>query len=508
VRSNSINQLREALVGKRLSAAEAARRAVDAANRLNPQINTFTQAFHDEPDAQAQRVDQKLSAHGRFGPFGGLPGVPIALKDNMCLAWGKTTCASRMLENYCSPYTATAVQRLIDAGAVIVGKTNLDEFAMGSSTEHSLFGPTTNPWDTTRVVGGSSGGSAAAVAARIVPAALGSDTGGSIRQPAGMCNIVGFKPTYGRVSRYGLVAYASSLDQIGPFALTVADAALLTSIMSGRDELDSTTLDESETDLVTGLEEPVNRLVIGVPRQARSSANHPAVAAALENAIQVFRSLGAEVIDVDLPLTAQAIAAYYIIATAEASSNLARFDGVRYGRCADIGEKGDLMALYCRSRAEGFGAEVQRRIMLGTHVLSAGYAEAYYNTALKVRRLIGNDYDRAFGGSGGPTGAASGGCHAILTPSSPNPAWKIGEKAADPLSEYLEDVYTVGANLAGLPAITVPGGFAKGAGTGGCDLPVGVQLIGPSREDAALLRIARMFERETRFAETAPPILN
>jgi len=499
-------ELRDAIASRRLSAEEAARGAIDSAERLNPSLNAFVELFRDDALRQARELDAQLKDRRRCGPFGGLAGVPIALKDNMCLAWGKTTCASRMLENYRSPYTATAVQRLIDAGAVIIGKTNLDEFAMGSSTEHSMFGPTANPWDASRVVGGSSGGSAAAVCAGIVPGALGSDTGGSIRQPAGLCGIVGYKPTYGLVSRYGLVAYASSLDQIGPFARSVADAALLASVICGFDPLDSTSINGPAPGLVSKLDEPVSRLVVGVPRQAKTAANHPAVAAALENAVKVLRGLDAEVIDVELPLTAHGIAAYYIIAPAEASSNLARFDGVRYGRRATLSAGEDLMDLYCRSRAEGFGAEVQRRIMLGTHVLSSGYYDAYYATALKVRRLIREEFDSAFGGEGGPSGAATGGCHAILMPSSPNPAWKIGEKAADPLSEYLEDVYTVGVNLAGLPAVTVPGGFAPGAGSGGCDLPIGVQFIGPSMEDATLLRLARMFERATRFGERRPPI--
>jgi aspartyl-tRNA(Asn)/glutamyl-tRNA(Gln) amidotransferase subunit A len=485
-----------------MSAVEAVRRALAAAERSNSSVNALVQVFPNESLEQAREIDSRIASHGQPGP---LAGVPVVLKDNICLSWGKTTCGSRILENYRSPYTATAARRLIDAGAVIIGKANLDEFAMGSGTERSIFGPTANPWDTTRTAGGSSGGSAAAVAAGMVAGALGSDTGGSIRQPAGMCGVVGYKPTYGRVSRYGLVAYASSLDQIGPLGRSVADVALLASVICGHDALDATSIAEPAPDVLYKLEEPVNWLVIGVPKQARSGSNHAAVNAALERAVISFRSLGAEVIDVDLPLTDHGIAAYYIIALAEASSNLARFDGVRYGRRAALGADGDLMALYCRSRAEGLGAEVQRRIMLGTHVLSAGYSDAYYLTALKVRRLIRREFDRAFAGSGGPSGSGTGGCHAILMPSSPNPAWKIGEKSADPLGEYLEDVYTVGVNLAGLPAITIPGGLAKGAGTGGCDLPVGVQLVGPSMEDASLLRIARMLERCAEPEWSAPP---
>ncbi len=474
---------RDAIAARAGSAQDAVRTALAAADALNPTLNAFISIFHDEAIAQARAIDARIAGGEPVGP---LAGVPIALKDNICLSWGRTTCASRILENYHSPYTATAAQKLIDAGAIVIGKTNLDEFAMGSTTERSIFGPTRNPHDHARIVGGSSGGSACAVAAGIVPGALGSDTGGSIRQPAGMTGIVGFKPSYGSVSRYGLVAYASSLDQIGPLARTVADAALLASIIGGHDPRDTTSLPGAAPDLLSGLENPVERLVIGVPTQARSASNHPAVAAALDRAIAACGDLGASVIDVDLPLTAAGIAAYYIIAPAEASSNLARFDGIRYGRRAELRPGEDLMDLYCRSRAEGFGEEVQRRIMLGTHVLSSGYYDAYYATALKVRALITRDFALAFQG---------GGCHALLMPSSPTPAWPIGEKTADPLAEYLEDVYTVGANLAGLPGITIPGGVAHGAGSRGASLPVGVQLLGPARQDAQLLRVARMLER-------------
>ncbi len=482
----SLISIRDDIASRKLSAEEATRAALAAADQLNPQLNAFISIFHTEAMAQARAIDAQIASGKSPGL---LAGVPIALKDNICLAWGRTTCASRILENYRSPYAATAAQRLLDAGAIIIGKTNLDEFAMGSTTERSIFGPTRNPHDHARIVGGSSGGSACAVAAGIVSGALGSDTGGSIRQPAGMCGIVGYKPSYGLVSRYGLVAYASSLDQIGPFAHTVTDAALLAGAIIGHDPHDSTSAPAAAPNLLADIEKPVEQMVIGVPTQARSSANHPAVAAALERAIGAFRELGASVIDIDLPLTSAGIAAYYIIAPAEASSNLARFDGIRYGRRAALGPGDDLMDLYCRSRAEGFGPEVQRRIMLGTHVLSSGYYDAYYATALKVRALIRRDYDAAFSGAHG--------CHAILMPSSPTPAWPIGEKTADPLAEYLEDVYTVGVNLAGLPAITIPSGHASGAGTNGANLPVGMQLIAPAMQDARLLRIARMLEQSS-----------
>ncbi len=411
----------------------------------------------------------------------------------MCVAGeAPTTAGSKILANYKSPYTATAVQRLIDAGAVIIGKTNMDEFAMGSSGENSAFGPTRNPWDLDRVPGGSSSGSAAAVAAGIIPVALGSDTGGSIRQPAGMCGIVGLKPTYGRVSRYGLIAYASSLDQIGPLGRTVADVAAVLTIIGGHDPLDSTSAHQTVPDFSSDLDRPIDQLILGVPRQARSSANHPAVAAALESAIKTYQSLGATIVDVDLPHTEHGIAAYYIVALAEASSNLARFDGIRYGHRAPRPE--GLLDLYSRSRAEGFGAEVQRRIMLGTYILSSGYYDAYYTTALKVRRLIKRDYDTAF--------AAGARCHAILMPTSPTPAFKLGEKNSDPLAMYLEDVYTVGVNLAGLPAIALPAGFSP---EGHSRLPIGMQLVGPAWREGDLLRAARMFESATDFHKALSP---
>ncbi|MFN7020450.1 MAG: Asp-tRNA(Asn)/Glu-tRNA(Gln) amidotransferase subunit GatA, partial [Phycisphaerales bacterium] len=471
---STLPEIRDALLARSLTAAELVRGCLERIERLNPALNALTQVFHDDALARADELDRLINRHGAAG----LPllGAPVVLKDNICLdssyGDGRTTCASRFLEDYRSPFTATAAQRLIDSGAIVLGKANLDEFAMGSSTEHSIFGPTRNPFDPTRVCGGSSGGSACAVAADMCVASLGSDTGGSIRQPAGWCNVFALKPTYGRVSRYGLVAYASSLDQIGPFARTVVDAALVACVISGHDPLDSTSAPAPPLDatgLIAELERPIDKLVLGVPSQARSAANHPAVSAALDDAVRVFTRLGAVVIDIDLPHAEHAIAAYYIIATAEASSNLARFDGVRYGRRAEIGPSEDLFALYARSRAEGFGPEVQRRIMLGTHVLSSGYYDAYYNTALKARRLIKQDYDHAFEHAQPP-------CHAVLMPTSPGPAFRLGERSSDPMAMYLEDVYTVGVNLAGLPALTIPAGFAV---SDGVRLPVGLQLIGP-----------------------------
>ncbi len=468
-----------------LSAVDVTRRALDAIDAQNPALNAFIDIFHDEAIAQARVVDHVRASGREVGP---LAGVPIALKDNMCLSWGRTTCGSRMLAAYRSPYTLTAGQKLIDAGAIIVGKTNMDEFAMGSSGESSFFGPTKNPHDHTRVPGGSSAGSAASVAAGIVPVALGSDTGGSIRQPAGLCGVVGMKPTYGRVSRYGLVAYASSLDQIGPFARTVEDCALALETISGVDPNDGTSADMPVPSLLAALNTPIDRAVIGVPKQAHDPHNHPGVVNALGDAIDAFVKAGARIVEVDLAHVAHGIAAYYLVATAEASSNLARFDGIRYGHRATLAPTDELLDLYCKSRSEGFGPEVQRRIMLGTFALSAGYADAYYNTALKVRRRIKEDYDRAFAPNdrmGTPA------CHAILMPSSPSPAFKLGEKASDPLAMYLEDVYTVTVNLAGLPAITLPGTPTM---VEGVSLPVGVQLIGQAFDEARLLRIARMLE--------------
>ncbi len=468
-----------------LTAVEATQHALTQLDTLNPALNAFIDIFHDEALTQARLIDHARAAGRTLGP---LAGVPIALKDNMCLSWGRTTCASRMLADYRSPYTLTAGQRLIDAGAIIVGKTNMDEFAMGSSGESSFFGPTKNPHDHTCVPGGSSSGSAAAVASGIVPVALGSDTGGSIRQPAGLSGIVGMKPTYGRVSRYGLVAYASSLDQIGPFARTVEDCALILETICGIDANDSTSADMPAPALLATLNTPIDRPVIGVPRQAHDSHNHPGVVNALGDAIDAFVRIGARIVEIDLEHVAHGIAAYYLVACAEASSNLARFDGIRYGHRALLAPDDTLLDLYCKSRSEGFGPEVQRRIMLGTYALSSGYADAYYNAALKVRRRIKQDYDRAFA----PNHAmGTPGCDAILMPSSPTPAFKLGEKTTDPLAMYLEDVYTVTVNLAGLPAITLPGTPTT---VDGVSLPVGVQLIGQAFDESRLLRIARMLE--------------
>jgi aspartyl-tRNA(Asn)/glutamyl-tRNA(Gln) amidotransferase subunit A len=397
-----------------------------------------------------------------------------------------TGCASRILEGFVSPYTSTVVERLEAAGAIVVGRTNMDEFAMGSSTEHSIGGPARNPWDTARSTGGSSGGSAAAVAAGIVPGSLGSDTGGSIRQPAAFCGVVGMKPTYGRVSRWGLVAFASSLDQIGVFGRTAADAAWLLEAIAGHDPKDSTSLPEPPLRLAEALDGDVSGLVVGLPREYFVEEGvDPDVLACVREAVAELERAGAKVREVSLPHTRFAIATYYLIATAEASSNLARFDGVRYGRRADGG--GGIDEMYRTTRSEGFGAEVKRRILLGTYVLSAGYYDAYYRKAMQVRTLLRRDFEEAFRG-----------CDVIATPTTPEVAFRLGEKTGDPLKMYLSDIYTVSCNLAGVPGISLPGGFAH-------DMPVGLQLLGPPLEEARLLRVADAYQRRTDFHTRRPP---
>ena len=499
----SASAIAAAVSRRERSAEEVARAALDAIAARDGGVHAFLQTFEEMALRQARAIDTRVAGGETVGA---LAGVPVALKDNICLAWGRTTCASRMLEGYESPFNATAASRLMAAGAVVVGKTNLDEFAMGSSTERSAFGPTANPWAPGHVPGGSSGGSAAAVAAGMVPLALGSDTGGSIRQPAGLCGVVGLKPTYGRVSRYGLVAYASSLDQIGPLTRSVRDAGMALGAIAGVDERDATTSAREVPDFVGELETPVEGLVLGVPREARAAGVDSSVVRALDEAVKVYRGLGAKVVEVALPHAQHAIAAYYLVACAEASSNLARFDGVRYGRRADLGPGDELADLYARSRSEGFGAEVKRRIMLGVYALSSGYYEQYYATAMRARRLIKGDFDAVFGVGGGAAGVAAGdspspACHAILMPTTPTPAFRAGERLGDPLAMYLEDVFTVGVNLAGLPAISVPAGMAE---VEGARLPIGMQLVGPAFDEARLLRIARMFEGATGWHAMAP----
>jgi len=484
VTQTSLIELRDTIAAGGTTAAEATDAYLDRIERYNDNLNAYREVWADRARQQAAAVDRGE----RTGP---LAGVPIAVKDVLCTEHGHTTCSSKMLEHFRSPFTATAVQKLEAAGAVLLGKTNMDEFAMGSSCENSAFGASRNPWDTTRVPGGSSGGSAVAMAADLCAAALGTDTGGSIRQPAALTGIVGFKPTYGRISRWGLVAFASSLDQIGPMTRTVADAALLTGVMAGHDPNDSTSADVPVPDELAEVDRAPNKPRIGIARQYLSDANDPAVAEATQAAIEVYRDAGAEIVDIDLPHTEYGVATYAVCANAEASSNLARYDGIHYGHRA--GEADDLVDLYARSRSEGFGDEVKRRIMLGTYALSSGYYDAYYLRALKVRRLIKEDFDRAFER-----------CDAILCPTTTSPAFQIGEKVDDPLSMYLNDVYTVNANLAGIAGISLPGGFAEGHGEH--PLPVGVQLLGPAFQEPRLLRIARRFEAATPHHTARPPL--
>lgn len=455
-------------------------------------LNAFVHLDREAVLAQARAIDAKRKAGAPLGP---LAGVPVAIKDVLCVEGEPTSCGSRMLKNFRPPYDATAIARLKEAGAILFGKTNMDEFAMGSSTENSAYGPARNPWDEERIPGGSSGGSAVAVAADLAPLSLGTDTGGSIRQPAGLCGVVGLKPTYGRVSRYGLIAFASSLDQIGPFAHDLADAALMLKVISGRDPHDSTSVDTPVPDYPAALDTPPKTLRIGVVREHYGEGLDSEVEAAVREAVRVYEKAGATVKEVSLPHSKYGIPAYYLVAPAECSSNLARYDGTIYGhRAEDFSPKypGEenlpaLVLMMMASRAEGFGAEVKRRIMLGTFALSAGYADKYYNQALKVRRLIRNDFDAAFKE-----------VDVLLGPISPTPAFKIGERTDDPLAMYLSDIYTITANLAGIPGLSVPCGQTKSG------LPIGLQLLAPAFAEENLLRTARVFERETDWHTRRP----
>ena len=454
-----------------LRAADVLERHLAAIGAGDAEIHAFNIVTADLAREQAAAVDADV-ASGRGS--GRLAGVPIALKDNMCTQGIPTTCSSRILDGWKPPYDATIVGRLRDAGAVMIGKTNLDEFAMGSSTENSAFGPTRNPRDTTRVPGGSSGGSAAAVAAGFAPVALGSDTGGSIRQPASLCGVVGVKPTYGAVSRYGLVAFASSLDQIGPFANTVADAALVLEVISGHDPMDSTSIAQGPLDVSSGLDRGVSGLRVGRITDLPAGASAD-VSARLDEAFDALARAGAEIVDVTVPAYAYALTAYYLIAPAEASSNLARYDGVRFGLRV---EASDTNAMYMATRTAGFGDEVKRRIMLGTYALSAGYYDAYYGRALKVRRRIADDFAAAYEH-----------VDVLLTPTSPTVAFPLGDKTADPLSMYLCDTYTIPSNLSGDPAMSIP------FGTGDGGLPVGVQVLAPALGEGVMFRVAAELER-------------
>ena len=433
---------------------------------------------------QARAVDAKRKAGA---PLGALAGVPIAIKDVLCTKGIPTTCSSKMLQNFIPPYDAHVIEKLKAADAVLIGKTNMDEFAMGSSTENSAYHTTRNPWDLERIPGGSSGGSAAAVAACEAACSLGTDTGGSIRQPASLCGIVGIKPTYGRISRYGLIAFASSLDQVGPFTHDVTDNALIMEVISGHDHRDSTSVDAPVPAYTKTLNTPVSGLTIGVAREYFGDGLDPEVEAAVRQSLKEYEKLGATIKEVSLPHSKYAVAVYYIVATAEASSNLARFDGMHYGHRTK--GKNDLIATYSKSRAEGFGKEVQRRIMLGTYALSSGYADKYYHQALKVRRLIKNDFDKAFEG-----------CDVVMGPTAPTPAFKLGEKTSDPLSMYLSDIYTISCNLAGIAGISIPCGFTKSG------LPIGLQIQAPPFEEEKMLRVARMYEAVTDWHTKRPKL--
>ncbi|MBM3638606.1 MAG: Asp-tRNA(Asn)/Glu-tRNA(Gln) amidotransferase subunit GatA [Actinobacteria bacterium] len=460
----------DAVQSKEVSATEVVEHHLNVIAQRDGDINAFNLVTSEHARAAALRIDNAIASGAAVGP---LAGVPIAIKDNMCTRGIPTTCSSHILEGWKPPYDATVITTLGAAGAVMVGKTNLDEFAMGSSTENSAFGPTRNPLDTSRVPGGSSGGSAAAVAAGLAPVSLGSDTGGSIRQPAALCGVVGVKPTYGRVSRYGLVAFASSLDQIGPFATTVDDAALITEVIAGHDPKDSTSIPQPVPSLRAAAREGVQGMRIGRVTDLPEGAE-PEVAARLNEAFAALESVGARIVDVTLPSLSYALTAYYLIAPAEASSNLARYDGVRYGMRTSAA---DTNAMYGATRAAGFGDEVKRRIMLGTYALSAGYYDAYYGKALKVRRLISDDFDRAYAQA-----------DVVLMPTSPMVAFPFGDKVDDPMSMYLCDIYTIPTNLAGHPAMSVP------FGTGAHGLPVGVQVLAPALGEVAMFRVGGALE--------------
>jgi aspartyl-tRNA(Asn)/glutamyl-tRNA(Gln) amidotransferase subunit A len=487
----TVRDVRDALRSRARSAADVCRDALNRIEAINPQLNAFNTVVADRAMARAQAIDREPD-RWRDAP---LAGVPVALKDNLCTRGVRTTASSRMLEHYVPPYDATVAARLERAGAVIVGKTNCDEFAMGSSNENSAFGPVRNPWALDRIPGGTSGGSAAAVAAGLIPMALGSDTGGSIRQPAALCGVVGLKPTYGRVSRYGLIAHASSLDQIGPLTRTVHDAALTLGVLAGSDAADATSATEPVPDYTAALTGDVRGARIGVPRALLEGIDAE-VSRAMIASLDVLKARGATLVDVDLPHARYATPVYYLVSTAEASSNLARYDGVRYGFRAQAGgpaEAGhhDLKAMYARTRAQGFGPEVKRRIMLGTYVLSAGYYDAYYLKAQQVRTLILRDYDQAFAR-----------VDVVAMPTSPTPAVRLGERISDPVQMYLMDVFTVSANLSGLPAISVPCGFTDGR------LPIGLQLMGRRFDEATLLRVADAYERDTEWSKQSPRLIS
>ena len=468
--SKTIRQIQQGLSSGEFSSVEITQEYLNAIKQHNPSINCFITITEEIAMRQAKAADIQIAR----GEATSLTGVPLAHKDIFCTDGVKTSCASKMLDNFIAPYNATVIEKFNAAGSVMLGKTNMDEFAMGSSNENSFYGPVKNPWNNERVPGGSSGGSAAAVAASLAPAATGTDTGGSIRQPAALCGVTGIKPTYGRVSRYGMVAFGSSLDQAGPFARTAEDCAILLQTMAGFDERDSTSIDQAVPDYSHDLNQDIKGLRIGLPKEYFAEGLDSDIAAVIDAAISQYKKLGAEIIEVSLPNTQISIPAYYVVALAECSSNLSRFDGVRFGHRCD--NPVDLEDLYKRSRGEGFGEEVKRRIMLGTYALSAGYYDAYYLKAQQLRRLIQQDFERAFED-----------VDVIAGPTTPEVAFKLGDKTDDPVSMYLQDIYTISLNLAGLPGMSIPAGFSQG-------LPVGLQLIGNYFDEAKLLNVAHQFQ--------------
>ncbi|MEY3747804.1 MAG: hypothetical protein RL194_1263 [Pseudomonadota bacterium] len=488
--NSSLKQLGAMLAGKQISSVELTQEFLKRIELQNPDINAYITVDAEKSLAQAAAADHLIAG----GKAGALTGIPVAQKDIFVAKGWRTTCGSRMLENFIGPYDADIIERFDAAGAVNLGKTNMDEFAMGSSNETSWFGAVKNPWDRTRVPGGSSGGSAAAVAARLCAAATGTDTGGSIRQPASLCGLSGLKPTYGLVSRYGMIAFASSLDQAGPMAKSCEDMALMMNVMTGFDERDSTSLQREREDYTRDLqqfedrEKPLAGLRVGLPKEYFAEGLDASVAKVVQQAIDEYRKLGAEIVDISLPNTQLSIPVYYVLAPAEASSNLSRYDGVRYGHRA--AQYDDLMDMYCKTRAEGFGAEVKRRILIGTYVLSAGYYDAYYLKAQQIRRLIAEDFAKAFRQ-----------CDIILGPTAPSTAFRAGEKADDPVAMYLQDIYTIAVNLAGLPGMSIPAGFAE---VDGKQLPVGLQVIGNYFDEARMLNAGHAYQQVTDWHQLMP----
>jgi aspartyl-tRNA(Asn)/glutamyl-tRNA(Gln) amidotransferase subunit A len=480
----TIEEAHRLLKSKEISSVELTKAVLERIEAVDDRVDAFITVTEKEALKQAEKADEEI-AKGRCSM---LTGIPLAIKDVICTRGTPTTCGSKILENFVPPYDATVIGKLRKAGAVIAGKSNMDEFAMGSSTENSGFKITRNPWDLARVPGGSSGGSAAAVAADMCLGALGSDTGGSIRQPASYCSTVGMKPTYGRVSRYGLVAFASSLDQIGPLAKNVSDCAIMLNALAGYDSADSTSVPQDVPDYTAALQKGLKGIRVGIPKEySATEGMDPAVSEAVDNAVQVIEDMGAEKIEVSLPHTEYAVAVYYVIAPSEASSNLARYDGVKYG----VREKdqNELIQMYRRTRSQGFGSEVQRRIIIGTYCLSAGYYDAYYGKASQVRTLIMEDFRKAFET-----------CDVVVCPVAPTPAFKIGEKVDDPLTMYLMDIFTISANLAGIPGMSVPCGFSKQG------LPIGLQLMGKHFNEEMLLKVAYNFEQATDFHKKKPAL--